>query len=251
MSLVVALAIAAGFFVFFKKSAEAPQTIIEEIKDEVLPPPEQTLPAQNENSSGAASQTPVTLPGKISIEVPFTSQAPFANWDERHEEACEEASIVMLKYYLDGKQLTPEIAEQEIQKVIDFQIRKHGDYRDTNAQKTVAIAEDLYGLKSLKVVYDFQKEDLKRELAKGNPVIIPAAGRELGNPYFTQPGPLYHMLMLTGYSGNQIITNDPGTRRGEGYRYNIDVLYNAIHDFPGDKEKIGEGGKAMIVLEKQ
>jgi hypothetical protein len=73
--------------------------------------------------------------------------------------------------------------------------------------------------------------------------------RLLGNPNFTSPGPLYHNLVLVGYDGDNIITNDPGTKRGEGYVYNINILYNAIHDFPGKPEDIESGKKAMIVLE--
>ncbi len=189
------------------------------------------------------------IPDKISISVPFTSQAPFANWDELHEEACEEASLVMLKYYLGKKSLTPEITEGEIQRMVDFEIKNYGDYRDSNAEEIVKLAEDFYGIRNLKVIYDFQKEDLKKYLVRGEPIIVPAAGRLLGNPNFTAPGPLYHNLVLIGYSGNTIITNDPGTRKGQGYTYNIDVLYNAIHDFPGKPENITQGRKAMIVLE--
>ena len=72
----------------------------------------------------------------------------------------------------------------------------------------------------------------------------------MGNPYFTAPGPLYHNLVLTGFTKDGlIITNDPGTRRGENYTYKLDVLYAAIHDFTGDKENIENGKKAMIIVE--
>jgi hypothetical protein len=71
----------------------------------------------------------------------------------------------------------------------------------------------------------------------------------LGNPNFTPPGPFYHNLVLTGFTkDNLIITNDPGTRKGEDYSYEVDVLYEAIHDFTGEKSSIKEGKKAMIVV---
>jgi hypothetical protein len=54
---------------------------------------------------------------------------------------------------------------------------------------------------------------------------------------------------LTGYEGEDIITNDPGTRNGKEYRYKIDVLYNAIHDFPGNLNEMEKGRKAMIIIE--
>lgn len=192
-------------------------------------------------------------PDKMLVKVPFTSQAPLSKWDEIHEEACEEASIIMLEYYFTGKKLTREIAEREIQALVAFQKKKVGDFKDTTAQQTADLFLDFYGElpngKKLKVVYDFEKNDLKKYLARGFPIIIPAAGRELGNPNFTAPGPLYHNLVLVGYDGDTIITNDPGTRKGEGYKYNVDVLFSAIHDFSGKPEDIKKGKKAMIVVE--
>lgn len=248
--LTVIIFITAGYFAgkfFLSESDTPPETYIQEIHDVVAPPKKEIVEEKAAERNEEKKES--VIPGKIFIKVPFTSQAPFGVWDEKHEEACEEASILMIAYYLQGKELNKDIAEREIQKMIDFEVNNYGDYKDSNAEEMIKLAEDFYGLKNLKSVYDFNKEELKKELAKGNPVIIPAAGRELGNPYYTQPGPLYHMLVLVGYSGDQIITNDPGTRRGEGYRYNIDVLYNAIHDFPGDKDKIKEGRKDMIVID--
>ena len=236
-----------GKFIFLK-SDKPPETYLAEIKDKVEQVEEKFNETQ-ENNKNLAENQPETIPEKVFISVPFTSQAPYGQWDEKHEEACEEAAIIILKYYFDQRDLTKEIAEKEIQKMINFEIENYGDYRDSNAEQIVKLAKDFYGIKNLKVIYDFKKEDLKKELARNNPVIVPTSGRKLGNPYYTQPGPLYHLLVLIGYAGNQIITNDPGTRRGAGYRYDLDVLYQAIHDFPGDKNKIDEGRKAMIVIE--
>lgn len=190
------------------------------------------------------------IPVKTFVNVPFTSQAPYGVWDEYHEEACEEASLMMAIFYLQGKEFTKKSAEEEIQKLIKFQKENYGDYKDSNAEEIVELAADFYGVKNLKVIYDFDKNEIKEELAKGNPIIIPAAGRKLGNPFYTAPGPLYHNLVLVGYEGDQIITNDPGTKRGQGYKYNINTLYEAIHDFPGSKESIAKGKKAMIIIIK-
>ena len=188
------------------------------------------------------------LPEKFLIDVPFTSQAPYANWDPFHEEACEEASLIMLVYFLRQQKLDQETAEREILGLIRHEIKKYGDYEDSTAEEIVTLARDYYGLTNLKVVYDFSLQDLKAEIAKGNPVILPAAGRALDNPNFKQPGPLYHVLVLIGYDRDKLITNDPGTRKGRHYAYPADTLYSAIHDFPGDKDRILEGRKAMIVV---
>lgn len=96
-------------------------------------------------------------------------------------------------------------------------------------------------------------EDIKKELAKGNPVIVPTAGRLLSNPYFTPPGPLYHMLLIKGYSTTstttEFITHDPGTIRGANFVYSYQTLETSIHDLESkDLENITNGRSAMISI---
>ncbi|MFA7319338.1 MAG: VanZ family protein [Parcubacteria group bacterium] len=232
-------------------SSRADENMSTQIKEKIssvpVTPPQ---PSPEYKRGGKAMESAAApLPEKISVSVPFASQAPLGKWDALHEEACEEASIVMLEYYVAQKGLAPENAEKQIQSMVKFEIKNYGDYKDTTAVETAKLAGDFYGLQNLKVIYDFSVSDLKKYLALGKPIIIPAAGRALGNPYFTPPGPLYHNLVLTGYDGDMIIVNDPGTKRGAGYEYDINVLYDAIHDFPGKAEDIEKGRKAMIVLE--
>ena len=65
------------------------------------------------------------------------------------------------------------------------------------------------------------------------------------------------MLVLIGYDENNFITNDPGTRRGEKYKYPQERVVNAIHDWTGTKETIPPldgggwmgGGVNLIILE--
>ncbi len=256
--IIIVLLIFITFFILvfrhlWLQSVKAPETIVEEIQEAVIEEIEKGKEHKKELDldNKDFKNTPINLndlPRKVKISVPFTSQAPYKIWDERHQEACEEASLTMVVYFLKNKFLSPEIAEKEIQALIDFQINRYGEHKDATVAGTIQLARDFYGLENLEAVYDFDREAIKKELAANKPVIIPAAGRELKNPYYTQPGPLYHMLVLTGYVDDIIITNDPGTRRGEGYRYRLDVLYNAIHDFPGKKDKIRDGRKAMIVV---
>ena len=59
------------------------------------------------------------------------------------------------------------------------------------------------------------------------------------------------MLVIKGYDAetDQFITNDPGTRRGAGYRYAAAALFAAINDYPtGDHLLITTVTKAMIVV---
>ncbi len=201
------------------------------------------------------------LPTKIVIpNIPFTCQAPFAHWDQLHEESCEEASLVMLYYFHKNQPLSKNLAEKEIQNLVKFQLENYGNFFDTSIQKTAKLAKDYYHLDNLKILNNPTILSLKRELALGHPILAPTAGRLLKNPYFTPPGPLYHNLVIIGYDDRAVkdssghkaegvfIVNDPGTRRGAGYRYDQKTLWRAIHDFPGDKKQILQGPKKVLVL---
>lgn len=137
---------------------------------------------------------------------------------------------------------------EERNRLIEYEIENYGDFRDEDAEQITQRLKDYFGYEDVEVVYDFSLQDLKEKITEGRPIIVPAAGRLLKNPFFKQPGPLYHNLVIIGYDGSQIITNDPGIGKGEGYRYNENILYNAIHDFPGSKELIEQGRKAMIIV---
>lgn len=188
-----------------------------------------------------------SLPGSVRINVPFVPQAPFAEWDELHQEACEEMSLLLVKAYLEGHaEYSPEEAEAELQDFIAWQTENGYSY-DVSVGELATITKEKYGLNAV-ATYDITIDDIKRELAKGNPVIVPAAGQMLGNPYFSGDGPPYHMLVISGYDSDEFITQDVGTRRGKDYRYDQDVLFEAIHDWTGSKETIREGRKAMVVV---
>jgi len=195
-----------------------------------------------------AGQT--ALPKKFLIKnVPFSVQSPDSKWDEYGEESCEEASEIIVNHFWKQTPLDRATMLRERNALIDFEIRTYGDFRDEDAEQIVQRLKDYFGYQNVRVVYDFSLEDLKTEIVKGRPIIIPAAGRLLNNPFFKQPGPLYHNLVVIGFDGKDVITNDPGIGRGEGYRYNENILYNAIHDFPGSLENMEQGRKAMIIVE--
>lgn len=189
------------------------------------------------------------LPAQVSLDVPFAPQAPFANWDELHEETCEEMSLIMVEHFWNKTPLSLQTAEDEVQAMV-ADMSADGLGYDVNVEELATVAEKR-GLNA-EVDTDVSEVNLKRHLAAGNPVIIPAAGRMLGNPYFSGEGPWYHMLVVTGYKegvfGTKFITNDPGTKRGEGFEYSSSTLLNAIHDWTGVKEDIAQGRKAVLIV---
>lgn len=157
-------------------------------------------------------------------------------------------SLLLVHHFLEGTDLSLQQAEQELLALIAWE-EAHGYSQDVTVQELGKIAGEYFGHDS-RVIENPTADELKRLLAAGDPVIVPAAGRDLRNPYFSGAGPWYHMLVLTGYNEFFFVTNDVGTRRGEGYVYRFATLLNAIHDWTGIKEEIRTGARRVLVIEK-
>ena len=115
------------------------------------------------------------------------------------------------------------------------------------------VIKDYFNYQNAALKNNISQADIITELQKGNVVIATMNGQALGNPYFTPPGPITHMLLIRGYDSarNVFITNDPGTRHGELYEYDADILFNAIRAYPtGNHEPITKVEKNVIVVWK-
>jgi len=187
--------------------------------------------------------------------VPFAAQAPFGNWsDPRQQNGCEEISALMAVKWARSQSLTKEEARREVTGISDWLQKKYGEYRDVSAQDTVDwIFKDYFKYDKTYLMKDVSVNDIIAELARGNLVVTPVNGQILPNPNYTQPGPPQHMIVIRGYdpATRQFITNDPGTRQGELYKYDAKVLFDAIRDYPtGYHETIKQIEKNMIVASK-
>jgi len=204
------------------------------------------LPTANVKVKVTASPVPTALPATVSLTVPYTMQAPYNVWDPLHEDACEETSLIMVKHFLDGTTIATQAqADQEIRDMIAWE-GTHGYGPSITLAQLNQIAADYYGLHDGKVVTISSVDDLKAVVAAGHPAILGMAGKLLPNPYFSNGGPNYHMLVAKGYDATGFIANEPGTFHGDGFHYNYDVFYNAIHDW--NAQDILQGQKAYLAF---
>jgi hypothetical protein len=203
------------------------------------------LSAPSLRESPVAELTPTSLPTQAAaLVVPYTMQAPFNKWDSLHEDACEEASLIMVRHFLEGTAIgTPSQADQEITDLVHWE-EKNGYGPSITLEQLNHIAHDYLGLTSGKVVAVLSLDQIRHELANGHPIIIGMAGKKLPNPYFSNGGPNYHMLVAKGYDATGIITNEPGTWHGDGYHYDSNVFYDAIHNW--NPANILDGQKAYL-----
>ncbi|MCD6096863.1 C39 family peptidase [bacterium] len=263
--IIITCALILSLFLFSKIKNTSPEQTIPQNQ---LPLPNEAnkqnelLNNQSKNTENKSSEKPLpeSLPSKVDIPVPFTPQAPFAVWDDDHNEACEEAALIMVKHFQDNTPLDKETAEVEILDSIAWQKTNWNGHFNLSAEKIVQLAETYFKIKNIYLEKNPSIEDIKRHLAKGEIIIAPTYGRELKNPYFRGQGPIYHALIIRGYNKDKFITNDPGTKRGEKFTYSQDNLYNAIHSWPGEFQKhyseqeavqlIKQGEKTIIVVGK-
>jgi hypothetical protein len=187
--------------------------------------------------------------------VPFTPQAPLANWqDQRQQDGCEEASALMAVKWARGEKLNKTESLKYITEISDYLLNKYGEYRDISATDTITwIFNDYFSYDKVSLKKDITIDQIIYELNQGNLVLAPMNGQIMNNPYFTPPGPSRHMILIHGYDdeNNLFITHDPGTKYGKNYQYDQESLFEAIRDYPtGYHELIKVIEKNVIIVEK-
>ncbi len=181
---------------------------------------------------------------ETTIPVPFTPQAPHANWAQPWQDACEETVIVMVDYYYSNftnRNVPKDLAADSILKIYNLKTNTYGYSLDENANLIVELINNYYPWEA-KIVKNPSLVEIKKEIDAGRPVILPVHGKYLFNRYFKDSGPDYHTIVISGYDDNnkEFITQEPGTKRGLDFRYSYDRLLYAMHDYlPGKKTKYG------------
>jgi len=191
----------------------------------------------------AATQENVQVPPELNLKMTFYSQAPFGDWSEPWQEACEEASILLIANTYYNHNWTRENFRDEILKLVTWENQNFGDFKNTNAVQISRMLQEYLGLKSV-IHADPTYEDVQQVLARGHLIVMTFAGKLIGNPNYRNGGPVYHAMVIKGYkSGGKVITEDVGTKNGEDYVYPWTTLQRALHDYT---DPIENGKKLMI-----
>lgn len=178
---------------------------------------------------------------QFNIAMPFFTQAPHSNWDYPWQEACEEASILLVANLYQNLDLNADSFNEGLLNLVDWQMQNFGAYEHSSVAQTVQMIEANFGL-STSVHKNPSFEDIQNILNKGNLIVAPFAGKELKNPNFKNGGPNYHMSVIKGYDTEKmhIVTHDVGTRNGANYVYSWDTIERALHDWHDDNILLGE-----------
>ena len=190
-----------------------------------------------------------TVSAKIELSVPFTSQAPYGKWIPPWDNACEEASTLMIDLYYQNygaSTIDKEIATSKINRLIDIENNYLGFNIDNNAEQMAYIINNFLFWEAF-VVEDPTLEQLKHEIDIGHPFILPVAGPDLHNPYYDSDNVDYHAFVVKGYDDKtqEFIVQDPGTSHGLDFRYSYDTIMTAMHDFL-PKNQTYKGNKVAV-----
>lgn len=183
------------------------------------------------NSEVLAAEKPGVL-----LKVPYTSEIPNGSWTKPWNNACEEASIVMVKgYYFGYEATTKKIAMADMSPLFKIEDKIFGSNADTDAARTAKLINE-YTDFSAKVKTKPTLEEIKNELNEGRPIIAMLNMKNIINKYhrFRAGGSYYHVFVIIGYDDNtqEFITNDNGNATtGAGYRFKYDDIMKNLHDF--------------------
>lgn len=220
-------------------------------KEQALQGPDAPIPMELEDiledkkSLNDLPEVMPDLPETINIDMPFYTQAPLSNWDYPWQEACEEASVLLIANFYKGMNLDVNGFNDELLRLVDWEMEYFGAYEHTTIAQTAEMMETQYGLET--VIHENPTfEDFQEILAQGHLIIAPFAGQHLGNPNYKNGGPVYHMMVVKGYDSvkMQIVTHDVGTRNGADYVYAWETVNFALHDW--DDNTILQGDARIL-----
>jgi hypothetical protein len=196
------------------------------------------------NTAEAAPETP-QLDDRIVIyeEVPFVMQAPYG-WYDPWDYFAEEAAVHMaMQWALSSRIPDLRTSANAMEAIYEWEKANLGTYGDTDAAQTRSIFTNYYGHAGAYLTDDTSLDALKDTLHSGSLILLIVNGQILDSPYYGNPAPEHHAILLVGYeedaeadeNGNTngfFIAHDPGTKYGDYQEYDFQKVLDSIKDSP-------------------
>ena len=186
-----------------------------------------------------ANAMAATEPQSVNLPVPFTPEAPDGLMIKPWNNACEEATLVMLDEYYSGNKsstIPKPLAKKSILKYIDIENKIFGYNGNTDAKEMVKLANEYSKYFEARAVTNPTLTQIKDELKAKRPVIALVYGFKLQNPriLFSRSGSYYHTFVIKGFDDKtkEFIVNDNGDlKKGLDLRYSYDTIMDALADY--------------------
>ena len=194
--------------------------------------------------------SPVVLPDRILLQVPFTTQAPLKNW-AAHQESCEAANLTMLWLYWNHSQavvIDPQTADNYIHTIDGWKPQP-----DLNVTMMGQLAEQRWGY-AYRILPN-TPQVIAEQLSAGRPLLAEVRTHGLGNPrypgyssHFEQTGwSVPHFVTIIGYDKTGVWLNDPGISLGRGYHITYAQLTHAIDDLDRHHPALNQGQVLLLI----
>lgn len=194
--------------------------------------------------------TPVALPDRILLQVPFTTQAPLNDWAQ-HQESCEAANLTMLYLYWNRDAevvIDPHRADSLIHMIDAW--KPQPDLNDTLMGQ---MAQQHWG-------YEFRilpntQQVIAQQLSAGRPLLAEVRTHGLGNAHYPGYSSHYeqtgwsvpHFVLIIGYDSTGVWLNDPGISWGRGYHISYAQLAHAIDDLDQHHPNLAQGQVLLLI----
>lgn len=211
---------------------------------------ENTLQFPEPKMSNTLPQALEQPPRYAMLNVPYIHESPDMRWTGPWKNGCEEASVAMVHFFIQGTRPSVTDSMRFMQTLFDAQDERYGSNADSDVVRTAWMV-DTFTDATAYIVEEPTIEDIRNAIREGNPVIVPHHGFSLGNKHipFLATGSSYHMTVVVGYDDatNEFIVHDTGDpKAGAGYRYTHDVFMRSIHDF-SFAERRADGPARVII----
>ena len=178
-------------------------------------------------------------------EVPFTVQAPYGFWSEKPWSGyAEEAIVLMLTRWATDESL--ESANDKANNLSlwgSWFIEQFGQAPNQNLDQIQAALASTGNFSALEILDKPSIPVLLQSLELGRLLVIPINGKTLESPYYGDPAPEHHVLLLIGVNpdAGTFVVHDPGTSRGRALEYDQEKILESIQDLDGSVRVLSVG----------
>ena len=204
---------------------------IAEIADEILEAPIE------EPEEPAAPAEPAQPETRIIHDVPFTTQAPY-KWISPWTEYAEEACVYMAMAWVRGSELGDfRKRSNDLVTIGEWENENIGGSGDTTVIQTLQILTGYYLWERAYLSLDPSVEYMVNEIENGHVIILPINGQILDSPYYSDPAPAHHNLLIVGVDKETqvFIVHDPGTIRGANLEISYEKILESNQDLDGEQ----------------
>lgn len=219
------------------------------------------LDLENQISNGSEWKKELILDKEKELDIKFYSQFPldistWKKYDEPYQNFCEESSLLNWYYYLiwnnpDIKEYNKDLLKlKELEDLLFDWWYKHTSLEET-LQLLIAFQWD-----NQKVFWEILEnpsiEDIKENISKWNPIIVPLYWKWLSNNLFLWWWPVYHNLLIKWYTEKKIIVNEVWVSKWDWFNYKIEEIMENIYNFNLDlyPDSFQDWKKEVLILYK-